>query len=112
MSAVLRSNEGKSFSAFESETFPIHYGYGIDALDFSRRLTSESRDAVIDILSRLEMLIGRANEGCEENWATNWKILRDNVIALNSSDEAECVANLFGNLKFLSPSSEVREMHH
>ncbi len=95
---------------FDAKSMQIHYGYGMNAFDSSRRLSSVNREALIDILLELEMLIG-SKENSDEKWAQSWESLRENVIALRASEEAECAANIFNNLRFLAPPSEIREIH-
>ncbi|VVB63646.1 Uncharacterised protein [uncultured archaeon] len=110
MSDTVRSTHENSFLLFDANISQVHHGYGLNAFDFSRRLTSENRAAVIDILLRLGMLIGSKEDG-EEECAQSWEVLRENVMALKSSEDAQCAANIFNNLRFLAPPSEIREIH-
>jgi hypothetical protein len=95
---------------FETKISQIQIGYGMDVFDFSRRLSSENRENVIDILKRLEMLI-RSKEYNEEKWADTWECLMKNVSALKASEDAECAANIFNSLMLIAPPSKVREIH-
>ncbi len=110
MSGIVRSNHQNSSMLFDAGTSLIHYGYGLDAFDLSRRLASGNREAIIDILSKLERLIGSKADS-EEMWTRNWDALRESVLALRSSEDAECVAGIFSTLRFLAPPSEIREIH-
>ncbi len=110
MGDIVRSNHQNSSLLFDVGTPLFHCGYGLDAFDLSRRLASGNREAVIDILSKLERLIGSKADS-EEMWTENWETLRENVLALRSSQDAECVAGIFNTLRFLAPPSEIREIH-
>ena len=110
MSNIERSNNNSCLLPFGTKMSQIQFGSGMDVFDFSRRLSSGNRENVIDILQRLEMLI-RSKENNEEKWADTWKCMMENVRALRASEDAECAANIFNNLRFLAPPSEIREIH-